>query len=133
MPVKKRNAQNSNSHRRRKPISEAVGEALEARGLGLNQVERLTKGELSHTFLSKLISGKQSNPRLDKLLKITDLLDVSLSELMGELEPEGLRVSRFWQLYRAYEKLREPRHKKMVEVQIEDLMLMIEGFPKRSR
>jgi len=131
MPVRKRTSTNHNSHRRRKPISEADGEALEATGLGFNQVERLTKGELSHSFLSKLVSGTQANPRLDKLLQIADLLDVNLSELLGELEPEGLRVSRFWQLYKAYEKLREPRHKKMVEVQIEDLMRMIEAFPKK--
>jgi transcriptional regulator with XRE-family HTH domain len=123
--------QSLNSHRRRKPIAEAVGDALESRGLGLNQVERMTNGELSHSFLSKLITGTQANPRLDKLIKIADLLDVSLSELLGELEPEGLRVSKIWQLYRAYEKLREPRHRKMVDVQIEDLMTMIEGFPKK--
>lgn len=126
-----RRLNSKSSHRRRKPIAEAVGEAFEARRLGLNQVERLTGGELSHSFLSKLISGTQSNPRLDKLLKIADLLDVSLSELLGELEPDGLRVSRIWQLYRAYEKIREPRHKKMVDVQIEDLMTMIQGFPKK--
>lgn len=128
---KKQDTNSNNGHhpkRRRKPIGEGVQALLDARGLNYNDVERITKGEVSHSFLSKLINASPSNPRLDKMIQMADVLEVSLSELVAEetVEPEGIRQSKFWALYLAYQAVKQPKLKAMVDREIEALLDMLD-------
>lgn len=117
------------TNHKRKPVSDAFGELLKKSGLGLNEIERRTDGRLSHSFLSKLLSGGSANPRLDKLTELADFFGVSVAEIAGETEPEGLQDTQLWLLYLRYRQLK-PSHRKMIDDHIGDLVQMIQALPQ---
>src|SRR4030095_10520894 len=101
--------------KKRKPISETVSGLLKKSGLNLNEVERRTEGELSHSFLSKLLSGSQSNPRLEKFIALAGFFRASATKLLGEEEPAGFRDDKFWKLSELYKQIERPIHRKVVD------------------
>lgn len=122
-------------HRTQKTVSEKVSELLRKSGLGYNEVERRTDGRITHSYLSKLISGASANPRLDKLVELADLFKVSVSELVGdeETEPKGFRESEFWELFEAYDSLEKAFHRKMVDEYLRGLDEMMRAWPKKTK
>jgi transcriptional regulator with XRE-family HTH domain len=116
-------------NRKRKDVSEVFAALRNKSGLALHEIERRTNGRLNHSFLSKLSSGKTANPRLDKLTELADFFGVSVGEMAGEVEPDGLTETRLWQLFWSYQQL-EPTPRKVVDDHIGDLIAMIEALPK---
>jgi transcriptional regulator with XRE-family HTH domain len=120
-------------HRHRKPISEIVQQLMNVRGYGYNEAERRSGKDaqgrpvISHSFLSKLVSGKAANPSLDKLLALADLFEVPVGQLVDDFN-EGMMQSASYQSTRCYllgekmQKLRDKRHRDYIAHGIERLI-----------
>ncbi len=121
-------------NRHRRPISETVADILRESGAGYNEIERRSGGRLSHSFLSKLISGASANPRLDKLIQLSDVFEVPIARLVddGTDEPIDFAQSLFFEAFDLYQRLEKSNHRSMAENYIRDLIQILRGAPKKA-
>lgn len=59
-----------------------INKLSKEKGLSLYRIEKITG--ISNQYLSKLWSGKMTNPSIDKAKKIADILEVTIDELLKE-------------------------------------------------
>ena len=74
-------------------------------------------------------------PSARKLAALAKGLGISEDELnarsRGISEPDGFRESGFWELFREYEKLKKPLHKKTVDGYLHELSEMMRPWIKK--
>jgi transcriptional regulator with XRE-family HTH domain len=115
-------------------LAEFVKRTRADRKLSLNDVAAESGGEISNGYIWSIENGQMLCPSVRKLQALAKGLGISEDELnarsRGISEPDGFRESGFWELFREYQKLKKPLHKKTVDGYLRDLVRMMKALQK---
>jgi transcriptional regulator with XRE-family HTH domain len=121
----------------RMPLADFVRRTRVEKRLSLNDVARQSGHQISNAYVSKIENGYVTNPSPKKLRALAKGLRESEDEVFaiarGVHEPAGFSESRFFEVYELYSHLVEPRHKRIVEDHLGDLVRIIGAFPTKKR
>lgn len=106
---------------------------IDKKGLSHNEIERRSNKQIYHAFIGKILSGTAANPRLDKLLALSEFFDVSISELVGEQREPGFSQSQFYKLYETYTGIEDELSRKTIDFHIANLVALIDTVKKRKK
>ena len=115
-------------------LADFIRRTMRDKGLSLRDVEERSRGRISNSYLSKLLSGSSRNPTGDKLAAIADGLGVPLKELHRATGGEPADDDDFREsvLHMLYEKAKKasPEDKRFIDRTIKHLLRDLESSEK---
>jgi transcriptional regulator with XRE-family HTH domain len=104
------------------------------RRLSLNDVAERSGGQISNGYVWSIENGQMLCPSARKLKALAAGLGISEDELnarsRGISEPDGFRESGFWELFKEYQKLEKPLHRKTIDGYLRDLVEIMKALNK---
>jgi transcriptional regulator with XRE-family HTH domain len=120
---------------KRETLAQFVKRTRATQRLSLKDVQLRSDGQITNGYIWNIEHGKVLCPSSRKIAALAKGLGISEDELntrsRGIAEPDGFTKSRFWELYKAYEQLKEPIHKKTVDYYLRHLVEMMKPLPKK--
>lgn len=105
--------------------------------LSLNDVVRESGNKITNAYVSRIENGHVQSPSPPMLVALAKGLGVSEDELFvlvrGIREPKGLRASRIWEMFEAYERIENPDHKRAIDGWVDALIRSIDALPKKKK
>lgn len=117
-------------------LRDYLREKIFQKGISYRDLARRSGDQISPSTVTDLLKGKNANPTVAILQALAKGLGVPEDEVFaaarGVKPPEDWSESRFFDLYEAYDNLAEERHKRRVLEDLEDLLTIIQAFPKKK-
>jgi transcriptional regulator with XRE-family HTH domain len=119
-----------------KYLSDYLRRKINEKQISYRELVRRAGNGISSSTVADILKGKNANPTISVVRAIAKGLGVPESEVFaaayGRDAPEGWTESRLFELYEAYESLIEERHKKRIAEEFEDLLTIIQAFPRKA-